>query len=140
MIQRKRGSICGMKNEIAFRLGRTFAALRHNLGLTQGEFAKKSGVAASTYARHELGQDTPTAHVLTTYMLQLGLKPAEFYQIHELLLLARTRNAEGSSWWMALADEWEDIEGEREVLREKLRQFGTIQSDILEVLLGRRRL
>lgn len=129
-----------MKTEIAFRLGRTLAALRQNLGLTQAELAKKSGVAASTYARHELGQDTPPAHVLSNYMNQLGLKPAEFYQIHELLLLARTRDTEGRSWWMALADEWEDFDGEREVLREKLRQFGTIQSDILEVVLGRRRI
>lgn len=129
-----------MKTEIAIRLGRTLAALRHNLGLTQGEFAKKAGVAASTYARHELGQDTPPAHVLANYMLQLGLKPAEFYQMHELLLLARTRDAEGRSWWMALAEQWQDPDREHEALREKLRQFGTIQSDILEVLLGRKRL
>jgi transcriptional regulator with XRE-family HTH domain len=126
-----------MKNDTAVRLGRTLAALRHNLGLTQTEFAKKAGVAASTYARHELGQDTPTAHVLNSYMNEVGLKVAEFYQVHELLFLARTRDAEGRGWWMALVEEGEDFEAEHEVLREKLRQFGNLQSDILEILLGK---
>lgn len=128
-----------MKNEIAFRLGRTLAALRHNLGLTQGEIAKKADVAPSTYARHELGQDTPTARVLERYMRELGLKPAEFYQIHELLLLARARDAEGRGWWMALADQFEAEAEEAQLLRDKLKQFGALQSDILEVILGRAR-
>lgn len=126
-----------MSDEYAERLGPTLAALRANLGKTQGQMAKKAGVALSTYARHEMGQDAPTAKLLERYSREFGLMPADFYRVHQLLLLARAHDAEGAGWWMAFENQLILETQEDQAVRDKVRAFGTLQSDILEVVLGR---
>jgi|CXWL01.1.fsa_nt_gi transcriptional regulator with XRE-family HTH domain len=128
-----------MSDEYAERLGPTLAALRRNLGKTQGQMAKKAGVALSTYARHEMGQDAPTAKLLERYSREFGLKPDEFHRLHQLLLMARSRDAEGAGWWMALENHLILETQEDQSVRDKVREYGTLQSDILEVVLGRLR-
>lgn len=128
-----------MADTHAQRLGRTLAALRTNLGLTQATMAAAAGLATSTYARHEQGHEEPTAKVLERYMRELGLKPSEFYRVHESLLLARARHAEGPGWWMALENELADFTREDEAVREKLGQYSELQAEIFEVVLSRLR-
>jgi transcriptional regulator with XRE-family HTH domain len=85
-------------------LGRTLAALRKIVGLTQAQMAKKAKVSLSTYNRHESGREAPNARLLVAYARELGYLLAEFLQLHEVLERGRERVQRGPNWWRNLSE------------------------------------
>jgi transcriptional regulator with XRE-family HTH domain len=115
-------------------LGRSLAALRRVVGLTQAQMAKKAKVSLSTYNRHESGREAPSARLLAAYARELGYLLAEFLQLHEVLERGRERFERGPSWWRNLpeAAQLENLQALE--TRKAFQEFETATSLLVERL------
>jgi transcriptional regulator with XRE-family HTH domain len=86
-------------------LALSLTAIRRAVGLTQEVLAERCGVSPSTVARHERGEDAPSAVLFLHYCREMGLLPAEFLRVHSDLVRARARLQEGRHWFDRLENE-----------------------------------
>lgn len=115
-------------------IGSTLQAVRRAVGLTQEEMAERCEVSASTYARHESGDDAPSARLMVRYSRELGLLQAEFFQVHDELQKARRRVRQGASWWRGLDRETLKANDRAVQDRRLMDQFSQTASRLLDAM------
>jgi transcriptional regulator with XRE-family HTH domain len=115
-------------------IGSTLQSIRRAVGWTQEEMAERCDVSASTYSRHEAGEDAPSARLMVRYSRELGLLQAEFYRVHDELQKARRRVRQGASWWRGLDRETLRANDRAVSDRRLLDQFGQAAGRLMEAM------